>query len=288
MKWFFAITEKTLSNDPDHGFIDCIRVAVQSARENTNLIPHMVFDGNPCAFTEEMERSGVKIIYHRIHFYDKLKLAQEKQKPEWPNYMDTAAGAFMRLDLALLEKEDQYVLYTDCDVMFLKNPNMDFCKPEIFAACGQFGQQDYYSDMNSGVMIINLKRIRNDLPAMVEFLCDNFAYISGYDQELLRIFYNGHWSPLSAKFNWKPYWGVNEDARIVHFHGPKAPASRNILNDHHYRENDPVFHTWRHWFFQNIPGYEAYVPMWEIFLERSKSNDDICSDETFEFDCVRE
>ncbi|QHI94978.1 hypothetical protein GT348_00345 [Aristophania vespae] len=221
MKWFFAITEQTLSNDPDHGFIDCIRVAVQSAKENTTLIPHMVFDGQECEFTREMREAGVKVIFHRLHFYDRLLEAQKKQKPEWPNYMMTAAGAFMRLELPLLEKEDKFVLYTDCDVMFLRDPCVEFCRPEIFAACGQFNQQDYYVDMNSGVMVINLERMGNDLPAMVDFLCDNLYHVSGYDQELLRIFYNANWSPLSARFNWKPYWGVNDDATIVHFHAGK-------------------------------------------------------------------
>ncbi|MXV36556.1 MULTISPECIES: hypothetical protein [unclassified Saccharibacter] len=285
MKWFFAITEQTLSNDPDHGFIDCIRVAVRSARENTTLKPHMVFDGQECDFTREMRELGVTVIFHRIHFYDRLHEAQRRQKPEWPNYMQTAAGAFMRLDLPLLEKEDQYVLYTDCDVLFMRDPQVEFCRPAIFAACGQFGMQDYYTDMNSGVMVMNLERLRNDLPAMIDFLCDNLYYISGYDQELLRVFYNAQWSPLSARFNWKPYWGVNDDAVIVHFHAGKPPAARHLLDDPAYREHDPVFHTWRHWFFQNPAGYAHYVPRWEEFLRMSTSPP---ADTVDEFDAMRE
>ena len=266
MKWFFAITQDTLENDPDHGFIDCIKVAVLSAKKNTNLVPNLIFDGEECKFTQQMRSLGVNVIFHRISFYEKLRIAQEQQRPEWPKYMQTAAGAFMRLEIPLIELEDKYALYTDCDVMFMENPDIDFCKPEIFAACGQFGQHDYYSDMNSGVMILNLDRIRNDYPAMIEFMCDNFHHISGYDQELLRIFYNQNWSPLSAKYNWKPYWGAKNDAKIIHFHGPKAPASRKLLNDPTYREHDPAFHTWRHWFFQNPGGYGHYVPMWENYL----------------------
>ena len=26
---------------------------------------------------------------------------------------------------------------------------------------------------------------------------------------------------LPPRFNWKPYWGMDKDAVIVHFHGPK-------------------------------------------------------------------
>ncbi|NLI27129.1 MAG: hypothetical protein GX413_07040 [Acetobacter sp.] len=287
MKWFFAITEQTLAHDPDHGFQDCIRAAVYSAKQNTTLQPHMLFDGTECAFTREMQSCGVEVIFHRIHFYDQLAEARVKQKPEWPNYMQTAAGAFMRLDIPLIENEDKHVLYTDCDVLFLKDPQLEFCKPELFAACGQFGHHDYFSDMNSGVMVLNLDRIRNDLPALVNFLCDNFNFISGYDQELLRVFYNGKWDPLSAKYNWKPYWGVNDDARILHFHGPKAPASRQLLNDATYREHDPVFHTWRHWFFQNPGGYNHYVPMWELALDAATAID-TASGTISEFDAARD
>ncbi|MCX5616576.1 hypothetical protein NQF87_06255 [Bombella sp. TMW 2.2559] len=285
MKWFFAITEATLGNDPDHGFIDCIRVAVQSARENTTLIPHMVFDGNECDFTREMRAAGVNVIFHRLHFYDRLLDAQRRLKPEWPNYILTAAGAFMRLELPLLEQDDQYVLYTDCDVMFMKDPQVEFCKPEIFAACGQFGKQDYYVDMNSGVMVMNLERMRRDLPAMVDFLCDNLDYVAGYDQELLRIFYNAQWSPLSARFNWKPYWGVDDHATIVHFHAAKPPAARHLLDDPAYREHDHVFHAWRHWFFQNPAGYGYYVPQWEAYLEKARQ--EYRPDMVNEFDALR-
>lgn len=285
MKWFFAITEQTLSNDPDHGFIDCIRVAVRSARENTTLKPHMIFDGQECDFTREMRAAGVQVIFHRLHYYDRLHEAQRRQKPEWPNYMQTAAGAFMRLELPLIEQEDKFVLYTDCDVMFMRDPQLEFCKPGIFAACGQFGHQDYYTDMNSGVMVMNLERLGNDLPAMVDFLCDNLYHIAGYDQELLRVFYNAQWSPLSARFNWKPYWGVNDDAVIVHFHAGKPPAARHLLDDPAYREHDHVFHTWRHWFFHNPAGYAHYVPHWEEFLRQSSTP---LVDTVDEFDALRQ
>lgn len=36
-KWYFAITHATLDSDPDQGFRDCIRVAVESARRHTSL-----------------------------------------------------------------------------------------------------------------------------------------------------------------------------------------------------------------------------------------------------------
>ena len=31
--------------------------------------------------------------------------------------------------------------------------------------------------------------------------------------------------------NWKPYWGTNEDAEIIHFHGPKPPHAKALMDN---------------------------------------------------------
>ncbi|QCE32705.1 hypothetical protein FAI41_03420 [Acetobacteraceae bacterium] len=291
MKWFFAVTQDMIFNEPiagttaDFGFADCVRVAVQSAKENTSLLPHMIFDGEPCSFTKEMEMAGVKVIFHRLHWYDRLKETQNLQKPEWKHYMSKAAGAFMRLELPLLEQEDQYVLYTDYDVLFAKDFDLSFCKPEIFAAGGQFWQHDYYNDMNAGVMVLNVERIRHDLPALIEFMCDNFTHISGYDQELLRIFYGKNWMPLSPKFNWKPYWGINDQAQIIHFYGPKPLLAHKFLENPNYNNRQIFFHNWSHLFHQNPEGYSYYVRQWEEYLHKANSQQQ--NPEIAAFDAVR-
>jgi hypothetical protein len=35
------------------------------------------------------------------------------------------------------------------------------------------------------------------------------------------FFRHGGWKPLRPELNWKPYWGINPAAKIIHFHGPK-------------------------------------------------------------------
>ena len=267
MKWYFAITADTLTADEDHGFKDCIHVAVGSALKNTHLKPNLLYDGAPDQFTDDMTRLGVNVIHHRLSFYERLQKAQREQRADWPNYMKTAAGAFLRLEIPRVEFEDDFVLYTDCDVMFTGDVDLDFCRPEIFAVSGQFKQDAYYTDMNSGVMVINVQRVRRDMPAMVDLLCNNFNQVGGYDQELMRLFYNGRWDPLSPRYNWKPYWGASSTADIVHFHGPKPNAARKLLDDPAYRKDDHVFHTWRHWFFENVEGYRHYSRLWEDIRE---------------------
>jgi len=268
-KWYFAITRTTLDADPDQGFRDCIRVAVESARQHTNLRPHMIYDGPEDDFTTEMRGRGVTVVFHRLTFHDVLREAQELQRPEWPDYMKTAEGAFMRLEIGLLETEESHVLYTDCDVMFETSVTIDHLRPELFAIAPQFKPDTFHEDVNCGVMILNVQRMRQDRPALIEFMCENFARISGYDQELLILYYKGRWDPLSPTYNWKPHWGEQPRARIVHFHGPKPAAARKLLHDSDYRRDDPVFQTWRHWFFVAPDGYRHYAGKWTTLLTES-------------------
>ena len=262
MKWYFSITEETLTADEDHGFMDMIRVAVASAKANTRLSPHLLYDGKEGAFTTEMRAAGVKVIIHRISFYDQLEHAQKRLRPDLPGYMRTAAGAFLRLDIPNIETRDEFVLYTDCDVIFLSDPGLDDFRPAIFNVASQFDLYGHHREMNSGVMLMNVKRMRDDLPALLDFGCDMIHTMQGYDQEFLRLFYNGKWDPLSPKYNWKPYWGEDRMAKIVHFHGPKPAAVMKLMKDENYRVNDDVFQAWRNLYFKNTHGYRLYTNMW--------------------------
>jgi hypothetical protein len=259
MKWFFAVSEVSLDHH-DHDFRALIRSAVNSARMKTQLIPHMIFDGAEGAFTAEMRALGVRVILHRITFYDRLRAAQESQRPDWGSYMFVASGALLRLEIPLIEQSDAYILYTDCDVLFLKNPDLSGLEPPLFAVAPQ-QQQGSYEDMNSGVMLMNLPKLRADLPAQIDFLCDNFSEVNGFDQELYRTFYKGGWTGLSPTWNWKPYWGINPEATIVHFHGPKPPAVRKLVANADYAAPD----IWRQLFFRNPESYRQYLAQWQEF-----------------------
>lgn len=268
MKWYFSITEATLTADEDHDFLGMIRVAVASARANTSLRPHLLYDGAEGPFTAEMRAAGVVVIRHRLSFYDQLEHAQRRLRPDLHDYMRTAAGAFLRLDIPNIEMHDEFVLYTDCDVMFLSDPALESFHPATFTVASQFDLYGHHKEINSGVMLMNVGRLRRDLPALLDFGCDMIHTMQGYDQEFLRIFYNGKWDPLSPKYNWKPYWGDDPMARIVHFHGPKPAAARKLLRDHGYRQDDPVFQAWRNLFFQNTGGYRLYVDAWDRLHHR--------------------
>jgi lipopolysaccharide biosynthesis glycosyltransferase len=263
MKWFFAVSEVSMDHH-DHDFRALIRSAVNSARANTQLKPHMIFDGEEGTFTKEIRDLGVKIIRHRISFCDQIQHAQKAHRPDWASYMFVASGALLRLEIPLLEQHDDFVLYTDCDVLFLKQPDFTTVRPPLFAVAPERDCSSY-DDMNSGVMIMNLPRLRADLPLLINFFCDTFAKVNGFDQEAYRKFYRGEWSRLPLAYNWKPYWGINLDASIVHFHGPKPPAIRKLISDPDYATPD----VWRSLFLQNPESYRYYLSLWDSFQPTS-------------------
>ena len=66
-------------------------------------------------------------------------------------------------------------------------------------------------------------------------VAENLAALEAesWDEAAYRWFYresNGPlWDRLRPELNWKPYWGENAQARIVHFHGPK-PFQRDYID----------------------------------------------------------
>jgi len=94
--------------------------------------------------------------------------------------------------------------------------------PAWFAVAPENDPQDWAA-MNTGVMVMNVDALLADLPAFQETIRAQLAVSaqSSFDQHAYREHYRGRWERLPVELNWKPYWGRNEAAQIVHFHGPK-------------------------------------------------------------------
>jgi hypothetical protein len=110
--------------------------------------------------------------------------------------------------------------------------------------------------MNSGVMVMNLPRLRREQRRFLRHLRKNLHRYSvrdrPWDQDAYQNWYGLHrqrlshklswrlervigvrlarsvlWDPLPPTLNWKPHWGANPNAQIIHFLGAKP---------HHRRE----------------------------------------------------
>lgn len=247
MKWYFAC------NDKSQEFFPLIKGAVNSALKNTSLEPHFVYDGEENELTQWLKEKGVKIIPHRVSVYETLEKHYDKES------LAIASGAFLRCDIPIIEHEDEFVLYTDCDVIFLKDFKSDL-RPKYFACSSQFNKINFI-DFNSGVMLMNVKNLRESHESFTAFINKNMNILSAFDQTAYQIFYNGKNTKLPTKYNHKPYWGIDDKAVILHFHGVKPTtltADEKLKNLPHilnklYRKNENAYDYY-------LKLFEEYAP----------------------------
>ena len=129
MKWYFGFNEET---DWFENYFRYIKTAVNSARKNTNLEPHFLYDGLPNELTKWLVYQGVTIHSVRSRFYEVFR------KRLSPAGFRVASGAYLRAEIPDLEP-DPFVLYTDCDVMFMGDvSDLDNLRPKHFACAPEF------------------------------------------------------------------------------------------------------------------------------------------------------
>ena len=214
MKWYFAMESVGCKK-----YLPYIRAAVISCRERTTLTPICLwYDRNkdiPEDIAGFFNKYDVKLIHHEARVY-RTALQQAIDVTHF------TSGIFLRFDIPLIEKQDQYVLYTDCDVMFMSDVDLSGLKPRFFAAAPEF-VKDYWGYFNSGVMVMNIEEMRRTSTELLIATIARFrsGFGVGHDQNDLNSFYFDNWDRLPLEYNWKPYWGVSAEAVIVHFHGPK-------------------------------------------------------------------
>ncbi|GAB5559369.1 MAG: hypothetical protein SynsKO_10160 [Synoicihabitans sp.] len=223
MRWFFALNEASTSF---WDYANLVQVAVHSAREHTSLEPVCLYDGDDNALTDWLEASGVTIIRRRTFLH------------EWVTDLSPIPrGAYLRLEIpevcAAQGWNEAFVLYTDCDVVFRKDPGplLAELEPRFFAAAPE-GDPEDFDHFNSGAMWINVAGMRAEMPALRDSIQAHLgeAISPPYDQAALQRHFMGQVDRLPLELNWKPYWGHLERATILHFHGPKPAQKYQALN----------------------------------------------------------
>ena len=248
MKWYFAINEEGCNGQVGlHA-----KLTVLSAVKYSDIKPILLYNGQRNEFTRWMEDKGVLVI-DVVPGLSEFIIEMDKQN----KYSAVFMGHWLRTEICQIEKEDEYVLYTDCDVVFLDHPNISSARPDIFASAPEF-KTDSWNYFNSGVMIMNVEALRRSygefLFAMKDLIREKGNSVR--DQYGFNRFYKGQWDRLDLSMNWKPYWGDNPEAKILHFHGPKLGSLESILtknwdwNTHHGKQIGSLLGV-------NLPGYKA-------------------------------
>jgi len=240
MKWFFCF------HLPRGASQSLVRVAVSTALQNTTLEPYCVCDDAPADLVDWMTRHGVTVIPYTTPMLPALRHAYGKDSP--------ARGAFLRCHIPAIAGEmgitDRYILYTDYDVMFVRNPvrGLSRMRPQLFAATPEMGldraaarryqsKRRSASSINTGIMLMNLPKLRETHDAFVDFIQCRCRASWCYDQTSYQRFYGPPrrlggviWDNLPDRYNWKPCWGMPRHGYdIVHFHGPKPHLAEEYL-----------------------------------------------------------
>ena len=249
-KWYFGVNQAGLEN-----CAGLIKAAVASCLANTALQPHCLYFGSRNPTIEAIERMGVHIIPHIPTLQPELQIGYGAKYKVF-------AGHWLRTDLPLIETEDQFILYTDIDVLFLRWDPALLLRPTYLAVAPEHRIEDT-SRFNSGVMILNLENMRAELgafhAAIRKRLLGDFKY-PNHDQQSFNDHFRGRYDQLSPLMNWKPYWGRNDHASIVHFHGPK-PHNVQAIKAGVYQGKEGLVTIWK----RNPAAYDYYCDLWKKY-----------------------
>ena len=236
--------------------------AIRSARANTSLDIAVMYDGDAPEFLSFLKDQNVRCIQRRFTH------AEDPQFfPDHPHQAGVGrhiAGMWMRTEIPLVFPEHEYVLYTDTDVIFTRDPvpQLEQVRPKFVAgctegACSMFpaGVESGSRDapwvlgagfINTGVLVINTKAWADEYDAFVETSRSTGwgAEITA-DEGVINLHFKDRVEYLRRTFNWRPWWGIFEAAPIVHYHGSKVADLREYLE---WGIDSPdLSHYCKHW-----------------------------------------
>lgn len=222
LKWYFATNEE--GSQGVHAVH--AKLAVISAQRSTSLRPHLLTTGFRNAFTQWMEDRGVVVIDAMQPLAEAIRASEAIG-----GYHTRYLGHWLRCEIPLIESEDDFVLYTDTDVVFLDDFDLSDERPAYISCAPEFKMRgsNYFS---SGVMLMNVAGMRETLPGFLDLARRQIgAFRDGVahnDQYAYNTYYREVVTPLDPRYNWKPYWGDPSGSAILHFHGPKIHALRSM------------------------------------------------------------
>lgn len=238
MKCYICLTD-SIVNRKD--YFNMLKVTLISARKNTSLRLICLYDGKIGDPVYNLLKDfKVEIIIHELPYKKEL---MEIYSHEW---METELGkdieysrifgTFMRMEIPIIEKEDEYVLYTDMDIIFNDDILLkDLPHPAYLAAAPEFERDTKrMSYFNAGILVMNIQGMRIKYQQFVEMMKKRQRSTSGlFDQGYLNELCFKDMEILPIEYNWKPYWGINGNAKLIHFHGMKPSKKQDLTPENH-------------------------------------------------------
>lgn len=214
-------------DDETSVYIDLLEVALKSAKLNTTLDINVLYDGPKGHRCHNLlNKYDAHIIPHKFSHEKDIERLFNRDFEGRPMEPRKIVSAFMRLDIPFVEQEAEYVLYVDLDVLFTRDIRAEeLPKPQYLAASSQFSQkQGAEANFNAGVLVMNVRNMRQRCELIFKDL-EESVIVNGFDQGYLNKYCKADYTWLPVEYNWKPYWGINTQAAIIHYHGMKPGGS---------------------------------------------------------------
>ncbi len=250
MKVFFCTNQATVY----HSNWRLLSKAIATAKVNAGLDVYLIYDGDKNHLPESFYNINIINHTHRLHsVFSNSKLNSSADHARIMN------GTYLRTEIPYLCQEydfkDKFVLYADLDVVFNAGDysNLMDLRPEYLAVAPEAFKNDW-SYFNAGVMLMNVDGMflhDDDILDLISKEVDDFDV---YDQTMYNKFYAGRFDKLPLEYNWKCYWGINKEAKIIHYHGAKPRAIES-----HLRYNLELVKKIRE---SDISSYEYYNDIW--------------------------
>lgn len=212
------------------GHLTQMKAAIASAltHQSQNLYPVMLIQSYPIPkWLVDFNNTNLGLVLsHNLSFADLQKGTKVANHPAFlrldiPNVIESVRNRLEQRDIHHISYE--YALYTDTDVLFTEFFNIkELGRPSTLL----IGPQSVKgSKTNSGVLFFNIAAMKRHFKKLINFAVSKKWVFTSYDQGLLLQYFANTKKDLSGilpdKYNWKPYWGISEQAAIVHFHGAK-------------------------------------------------------------------
>lgn len=274
MRCYFALSDDVSNNDVYYSMFIC---ALESARKNTSFELHCLYDFRK-AFVNDIEDDRIykllkkyNVIIHLISIdfeSELLNVYTDDYLDEIHVTKDSLYSRFLRFMLPDVEKENEYVWYIDTDVIFLKDIVDSSISelPKTIGVCSESENNYTYTNFNAGVMLINVESYKNCKQKLISMLKNGErAENECCDQGYLNSIYKNNFSRLDNIYNWKPYWGINNNAVIVHLHGLKPRIEKNNAEGYigfvskYIWDNKKAKKGWKYYFSMFADYASSYV-----------------------------
>lgn len=271
------------TNDQSESSYELLKTAIHSLQANTTLTPVVIWSGNHQPVLEWLSQRGVEIIYHKLSF-DVSKLSFKNLNiwnplvsslyTSYPTYHNEnfIYTESLRIDIPLLFNDD-WVLYCDCDTLFLNDPVPILNRYMFdFHYLGAVLREDLF--FNNGIMFFNLKMLRGIHPVFVDYyLKSGYQFPRGHTttQGLYNsYFYDKPIFHIPSTMNWFADWGINPASCIIHFCGPKPHEYAELKREHLTgvaTKFDKLYHHKMANSIENGNVMEHYVKEWNKYAE---------------------